>query len=70
MRTVLNREPALILAAVQALLTVLVVFGFDLTDEQQVALLALTGAFLALATRSRVIPLAKFVPFELDPPRQ
>ena len=52
----LNREPALILGAVQALLTVAVVFGLSLTDAQTAALLALTGAFLALATRARVTP--------------
>ena len=51
-----NREPALIYGLAQALLTLAVVFGLDLTDAQTAALLALTGAFLALATRARVTP--------------
>jgi hypothetical protein len=55
-----NREPALILAAIQAAVIVAVVFGVDITDEQQEALLAFAGAILSLATglaiRSQVTP--------------
>jgi len=51
-----NREPALIVAFVQTVLTLAVVFGLDLTDAQTAAVLAATTALLALVTRSKVTP--------------
>jgi len=55
-----NREPAMILAAIQAAIVVAVVFGVDITDDQQEALLAFAGAVLSLLTglaiRSKVTP--------------
>lgn len=51
-----NREPALILGAVQALIAVAVGFGLDLTPEQVSLVLAATAAVLALVTRSQVTP--------------
>jgi hypothetical protein len=51
-----NREPALIYGLAQALLTLAVVFGLDLTDEQTAAILAATSTLLALIVRSKVTP--------------
>lgn len=51
-----NREPALILGAVQAAIALVVAFGFDLTAEQIGGILAFTAAVLALITRSQVTP--------------
>jgi hypothetical protein len=51
-----NREPALILAAVQAVLAVAIGFGLDVTPEQLSLILAATAAVLGLITRSRVEP--------------
>lgn len=56
----MKREPALILAALQALIVVAVAFGVDLTDDQVKSVLGLGAAVLALATgaaiRSQVTP--------------
>jgi hypothetical protein len=54
--TMWNREPALILAAVQAVLAVAIGFGLDVTPEQLSLILAATAAVLGLITRSRVEP--------------
>ena len=51
-----NREPALILAAVQALLAVAIGFGLDVSPEQLALILAGTAAVLGLITRSKVEP--------------
>jgi len=51
-----NREPALILAAVQACLAVAIGFGLDVTPEQLALILAATAAILGLITRSKVEP--------------
>lgn len=55
-----NREPAMILAAVNAVIVAAVVFGLDITDDQKEAILAVVGALLALGTgvaiRSQVTP--------------
>lgn len=51
-----NREPAVILAAVQAVLALVIAFGLDLTNEQTGAVLAVTAAILGIITRSRVTP--------------
>lgn len=52
----MDREPALILAAVQSVLALVVAFGLDLTVEQTGALLAVTAAVLGVVTRSKVTP--------------
>lgn len=54
--TMFNREPALILAAVQAVLAVAIGFGLDVSPEQLSLILAATAAVLGLITRSRVEP--------------
>jgi hypothetical protein len=51
-----NREPALILGFIQALLALAVGFGLELTPEQIGLCLAVTAAGLALITRSQVTP--------------
>ena len=53
---IFNREPALILAAVQAVLAVAIGFGVDITTEQLALILAATAAVLGLITRSKVTP--------------
>ena len=53
-----GREPAMILAAVQALLALVAAFGLGLSPEQIGAVMALTAAVLGILTRSQVTPLA------------
>jgi hypothetical protein len=53
-----GREPAMILAAVQALLALVAAFGLGLSPEQFGAVMALTAAVLGVLTRSQVTPLA------------
>jgi hypothetical protein len=52
----LDREPVLLLNAVQAVLIVLLAWGVDLTKEQMASALLLTQAVLAIATRGEVSP--------------
>lgn len=54
-----NREPALILGAVNALLALAVGFGLDLTGEQQAALHAAASAVLAVLVRRQVSPVVE-----------
>ena len=56
MKSLWNREPAAILAALQAIIAVAVSFGLDLSAEQVGGILAATAAVLGLVTRSRVTP--------------
>lgn len=58
------REPALILAAVQAVLALALAFGFDLTEEQVGAVLAVTAALLGLVTRQSVNAKTRSTPLE------
>ena len=51
-----NREPALILGAVGAVIALAVSFGLPVTTEQVGFILAAVSAILALITRSRVTP--------------
>lgn len=51
---IFNREPALILGAVQAVIVLVVSFGLDLTAEQSGAILAATAAVLAVIARQSV----------------
>lgn len=56
MSTLWNREPALILGAVQTILALAIAFGANLTPEQTGAILAVSAAVLALITRQKVTP--------------
>lgn len=56
MTTLWGREPAMVLAFVQALIVLLVSFGLKLTTDQTASILALTAVLLGLITRSRVSP--------------
>jgi hypothetical protein len=51
-----NREPAMVLAVVQAVLALVVSFGLDLSVEQAGTIVALSAAVLGLVTRSKVSP--------------
>lgn len=51
-----NREPALIVGLVGALIALLVAFGLELSTTQQGAVMAVVIAALALVTRSQVTP--------------
>ena len=51
-----NREPALILAFIQAALAVAIGFGLDVSPEQLALILAATAALLGLITRQSVTP--------------
>lgn len=61
-----NREPALIVAAVQALVGLAVSFGLDLTGEQVGAIMAATAALLGVIARRKVSPVY-VAPTEPDP---
>ena len=58
MSTLWGREPALILAAVQAIVALVVAFGLDLTPEQVGGILAASAALLGVLTRSQVTPVS------------
>jgi hypothetical protein len=58
MGTIFGREPALILAAVQALLALAVGFGLQLSAEQMSLVLAASAAVFGVITRSQVTPTA------------
>lgn len=51
-----NREPAMYVAAVQAVIALVIAFGLDLSPEQVGAIVAVTAAVLGLVTRSQVTP--------------
>jgi hypothetical protein len=53
---IFGREPAMILALVQAVIVLAVTFGLKLTTEQTGAILAVTALVLGVITRSRVTP--------------
>ena len=53
-----GREPAMVLALVQAVIVLGVAFGLHLEPEQTAAILALTAIVLGLITRSQVSPTA------------
>jgi hypothetical protein len=55
----ITNEPALILGAVQAALTLAVVFGMRLSESQIAAVLTFSGALLALLTRQLVVPVGR-----------
>jgi hypothetical protein len=51
-----GREPAMVLALVQAVIVLGVAFGLKLSAEQTGAILAVTALVLGLVTRSQVSP--------------
>ena len=51
-----GREPAMVVALVQAVIVLAVAFGLKLEPEQIGAILALTAIVLGLITRSQVSP--------------
>lgn len=53
---IFGREPALILGLVQTVLALVLAFGVELSTEQTGTILAVTAAFLAVVTRSKVTP--------------
>jgi hypothetical protein len=56
--TLLGREPAMVLALVQAVIALVVAFGLSLAPDQIGAILAVTAVVLGLITRSRVSPVS------------
>lgn len=52
----LSREPALFMAALQAVLAAIVAVGANLSPDQTAALLGAAAAVLGLVTRSQVSP--------------
>jgi hypothetical protein len=55
-RSLLGREPVLILTAVGAFIALLVAFGFDISTDQKAAIDAGVAALLALVARASVTP--------------
>lgn len=54
--TLWGREPAVILAAVQAVLAVAVGFGLPVSTETMALIMAAVAAVIGVITRSRVTP--------------
>ena len=61
-QTLWGREPAMVLALVQAVIVLAVSFGLRLSPEQTGAILTLTAVVLGLVTRSRVAPSVPVAP--------
>lgn len=55
----MNREPALIIGAITAVLAVGVGFGLDISEEQMALIGAALVAIAAVVTRSQVTPTTK-----------
>jgi hypothetical protein len=56
MSTLWGREPAMIVAFIQAIIVLAVTFGLHITPEQTAAILAVAALVLGLITRSQVTP--------------
>lgn len=54
--TLWGREPALILAALSAMIALAVGFGLPVTAEQEALIVAAVSAVIGVITRSRVTP--------------
>lgn len=65
--TLWNREPALVVGFVQAVLGLALSFGLELTAEQTGGILVVVAAALSLLVRRKVSPVVK-VPTEPDVP--
>jgi len=55
----LNREPAVILGVLQAIIALAVSFGLKLSVEQVGTIVAASAAILALVVRQKVLPIGK-----------
>lgn len=55
-----HREPVVIIGVLQALVTLAVAFGFDLTPQQLGAVVALLAALSALFARQQVTPVVVY----------
>ena len=53
---IFNREPALVLATVGAIISLAVGFGLNWTGEQVALVMAAVQAFLGLVVRQKVTP--------------
>jgi hypothetical protein len=62
MKTLWGREPAMILAAVQAVIALAVGFGLPVSPAQVALIVAFTAAALGVVTRSQVSPAAPSPP--------
>ena len=51
-----GREPAMVVAFVQAVIVLAISFGLQMTPDQQGAILAVVAIVLGLITRSQVSP--------------
>lgn len=51
-----GREPAMIVALVQAILVLAISFGLNLSEDQTAAILAVTALALGLIVRAKVTP--------------
>jgi len=56
--TILNRNPLVIYALVQSLLTLALVFGFSMTAEQIGAILSTTTILLAMIANTQLMPIS------------
>lgn len=60
-RTLWNREPALILATIQAGIAMAIGFGLNLTIQQFTLIMMFMAAVIGLVTRTQVVPTGKLV---------
>jgi pyrroline-5-carboxylate reductase len=57
-----GREPAMVVAFIQALIAMGLAFGLNLSDEQFAAIITVTSLGVGLLTRSQVTPVVKIDP--------
>lgn len=57
--TLWGREPAVVLGVIQAAISLLLVFGLELSPAQVGAIMAFANVTIALITRSQVTPTSK-----------
>jgi hypothetical protein len=56
----MNREPVIILAAVQSIIALVISFGAELSSEQVGAITAVAAAVLGLIARQHVSPVDEY----------
>lgn len=59
MKTLWNREPALVLSVISAFISLAISFGLDLTTDQVGAIMAVCAALIGFAIRSQVTPVQR-----------
>ena len=59
---IFNREPALLLGALQAIIALSIGFGLDLTPEQVGLIMAAASAVVAVIVRQNVTPTSSLAP--------